>query len=333
MLCSQIRHVSILCTSKSCYDPTVTKMNDLYVPRTLFWVDDNGERQHLNESALAAQPGPVVVLAEPGGGKSELFRQVSAATGAPLVSASKWLRTARPETLVDSDRPIFIDALDEASARREGDAVQRVLAKLDAAGTPRFVLSCRAADWEARAVTGIAQDYQVAPLLCHLEPFTRTQACWLLGQLCPDHDPAVLVAHLESRGIGTLAASPLTLQLVAKVVQANGELPASRAALYDAAIRVLWAEHDADRVDDPLAHLTEAAALDAAGAVFAALLLSGRHAVTATGPGLAGPDVLSLHDLSGLADAADVRAVSGSKLFRSDEPGRLVPFHRTLAEY
>lgn len=147
-----------------------------YVPRRLFWLDGEGRRHTLSEDELIAQRGPVVVLAEPGAGKSELFRQAAAVTGAPLVTATKWLRTVRPEELVRPDLPILIDALDEASARRDGDAVQRVLEKLDAAGGPRFVLSCRAADWEARAATGIAQDYGGRPLICHLEPFSRVEA-------------------------------------------------------------------------------------------------------------------------------------------------------------
>lgn len=304
-----------------------------YVPRRLFWLDGEGQRHVLGEDELVVQRGPVVVLAEPGAGKSELFRQAAVATGAPLVTATKWLRTVRPEVLIKPNLPILIDALDEASARRDGDAVQRVLEKLDAAGGPRFILSCRAADWEARAATGIAQDYGGRPLICHLEPFSRAEAEWLLGRLCPDIDAADLLGRLDDKGLGDLAGGPLTLQLVASVVAASGVLPSSRAALYEAAVRALWSEHDPDREAELLAGLHEDDALDAAGAVFATMLMAGREAVSTAGPGQATADALSVHEVTLVPGGTQARAALGSKLFRVEAPGRLLPFHKTVAEY
>lgn len=308
-------------------------MTCVYIPRRLVWTDDQQQRQTLGEAELASQSTPVVVLAEPGGGKSELFRQAAGRAGAPLVTATKWLRTARPEDLIEPGRPLFIDALDEASARRDGDATQGVLEKLDAAGSPLFVLSCRAADWERRAATGIEQDYGFAPLICSLEPFSRAEAQALLAGLCPDQDASALLVQLEEKGLGTLSGSPLTLQLIAKVVSASGTLPGSRAELYRAAAGLLWMEHDPDRSGTALATLDEVSALDAAGAVCAALLMSGGDAVATAGPAQAGPDAISIHDIERLPRAAGARTALGSKLFRLEEPGCLVPFHRTLAEY
>ena len=308
-------------------------MSPAYIPRRLSWIDGQRRRHVLGEGELASQSIPVVVLAEPGGGKSELFRHAAERAGAPLVTATKWLRTTRPEALIERGRPLFIDALDEASSLRDGDAVQGVLQKLDAAGSPPFVLSCRAADWEGRAATGIKQDYGFAPLVCSLQPFSRAEAQSLLAQLCPEQDASALVSQLEEKGLATFYESPLTLQLVARVVQASGILPGSRADLYQAAAGLLWVEHDLGRSGTPLSILDEVTALDAAGAICAALLMSGGDAVATVGPAQAGDNAVSIHDFVKLPRAADARAVLGSKLFRLEEPGRLVPFHRTLAEY
>lgn len=311
----------------------MASMNPVYIPRRLVWTDDQQQRRTFEEAKLACQPTPVVVLAEPGGGKSELFRHAAVQASAPLVTATKWLRTARPEDLLKPGRPIFIDALDEASALRSGDAIQGLLEKLNAAGSPPFVLSCRAADWEGRGSTGIRQDYGFAPLICSLEPFSRAEAESLLAGLCPEQDAAALLVQLDEKGLGTLSGSPLTLQLVAQVVGANGALPNSRADLYEAAAGLLWSEHDPDRSGTVLASLDKVTALDAAGAVCAALLMSGAEVVTTAGPAQAGSGAISVHDVERLPRAAASRATLGSKLFRLAEPGRLVPFHRTLAEY
>ena len=308
-------------------------MSPAYIHRRLSWIDDQGQRHVLGEDELAIQTTPVVVLAEPGGGKSELFRHAAERAGAPFVPATKWLRTARPEALIGRGRPLFIDALDEASSRRDGDAIEGVLEKLGVAGSPPFVLSCRAADWEGRASTGIKQDYGFDPLICSLEPFSREEAQSLLAQLCVGHDAAALLAGLEDKGLLTLSSSPLTLQLVAKVVLANGDLPDSRAALYAAAASALWAEHDLNRSSTPLAVLDDVTALDAAGAICAALLMAGGDAVATAGPALTGQGAVSIYEIKTLPRAADAKAVLGSKLFRLEEPGRLIPFHRTLAEY
>ena len=174
---------------------------------------------------------------EPGSGKTELVRHAAAAAGAPIVMAAKRLRTTRPEEPARDGRPIFIDALDEASARRDGDAVQWVLEKLNAVRHPIFVLSCRALE------------------------------------------------RLEAKGLGDLAGDPLTSRLVAAVAEGRGELPDSRAEPFAAAMRLLWTEHDPDRRGSDLDRLDEERALDAAGALSAAMLMGGFDALTLAGVG------------------------------------------------
>ena len=151
--------------------------------------------------------------------------------------------------------------------------------------------------------------------------------------LCPGTDPKELIKRLDANGLGALVDSPLALQLVAAVVTSHGDLPTSRAGLYAAAVKVLWTEHDPERIDHALATLAEGEALDAAGAICASLLMGAHEAVITRGPAQTAPGELSVHALASMPSADQVRAVLGSKLFRQEEPGRSVPIHRTIAEF
>ena len=69
--------------------------------------------------------------------------------------------------------PFLIDGLDELTAARESDPVYRVLGQLIAADCPRFILSCRAADWRgAVARQDISDEYGAPPVELSLEPFS-----------------------------------------------------------------------------------------------------------------------------------------------------------------
>jgi len=256
------------------------------IARRLSWTDPQQQCRTMAPIDILSEARPVVVLAEPGGGKTWLLDHLAAQAGTRRVSATKWLRTPYPERLVSPGAPVLIDALDEASARTDGDAIGGVLARLEQAGSPRFVLTCRAADWQAYARSEIAQDY-AEPLICHLDPIARDDALAWLAATCPDGDAAAAFALLDERGLIDLTGNPLTLQMIAGVVGAHGTLPHSRAELYDMAVRQAWREENADRATGALAGLDETTALDAAGALCAAMLMGRHDAITTAGAALA----------------------------------------------
>lgn len=299
------------------------------IPRRLSWTDTEGQQHVSTPDGLLDEPRPVVVLAEPGGGKTWLLDQLGKRTGTRRIPATRWIDQPRLSAEIRSDVPLLIDALDEASAHREGDAIGRVLAGLVDQGSPRFILTCRAADWQAYAASEIAQDY-TTPLVCKLDPITRDDArVWLDRQL---DDPEAVIDGLEAQGLIDLIGNPLTLKMVADVVRAHGDLPQSRADLYARTVRHVWREQNEKRVGSPLDRLDEVSALDGAGAICAAMLMGRYDAITTAGAGLAG-DALSLSAITGLPGRGAVHAVLGSGLFRPEAPGRMIPLHRTVAEY
>ena len=88
-----------------------------YLPRTL--IDDASE---YSEVELLASCRHVVVLAEPGGGKSDLLESLARQLGVTAVTANVFAQLGSSET----GAPLVIDAFDE-------------LAKIDATGIHRLL--------------------------------------------------------------------------------------------------------------------------------------------------------------------------------------------------
>ena len=124
--------------------------------------------------------------------------------------------------------PFLIDGLDELTAARESDPVYRVLGQLIAADCPRFILSCRAADWRgAVARQDISDEYGAPPVELSLEPFSEVEAIAYLTHSLGADRASEVVSYLDDKGIPDLFGNPLTLNLFGEVAS---QLTVPRAA-------------------------------------------------------------------------------------------------------
>ena len=89
----------------------------------------------------------IIVLGDPGAGKTTSFREAS------RIEAQALFTTVRDFLALNLNRfrgyTLYLDALDEMRGRTEDGylVLDRVRSRLDDLGCPRFRLSCRAADW------------------------------------------------------------------------------------------------------------------------------------------------------------------------------------------
>lgn len=308
-------------------------MDRPYLCRTLGYVDAEGRPVQVPDDRVLAFDAPVIVLGDPGLGKSALMRQIGGTDSAALVTARRLLREPEPKRLVAGTGWLVIDALDEVPSAQEGDAVDRVLRQLALAGRPRFVLSCRVADWRsATATSGIEEDYDATPIELHLEPFDRADAERFLSHTLSPERAGEVVDYLEKLGPGGLLGNPQTLLMV-EAVAMKGELPATRGELYERAVAELRQEHNSQNEARRLATLGETAALDAAGAACAALLLTGKEATSRASQDRTGEGAIHVGEIVTLPGGDLVDTVLGSRLFQGASSGRFAPLHRTVAEH
>jgi len=309
---------------------------DHFVRRTLTYVDSKGVHQRVYDDNLAALGGPVVLLGEPGSGKTWLLRRIGSYPDTVFRSAAAFVAHPDPAALARNSNLLVIDGLDELAAVQESDPVNQVLGQLIKAGCPSFILSCRVADWRgAVARQDIAEEYGVPPRELILEPLSRTSAVEFLTATLSKQRAEQVIGYFEEKGIPDLYGNPLTLGLFAEIAATSEELPSSRADLLERACEIMWRERNDRHDKSPLSTIDEDSALNAAGAASAALLLTGSEAIGTTPSGAVGPRILSLSEIRTLPQAIDVRPVLSSRLFTyaHENPDQVKPIHRSVAEY
>lgn len=305
-------------------------MAELNFKRRL-WFEDATGKVVVAQDFLVLAPAPLVVLGEAGMGKTTLLSGLDHVDGFATCTARQLATHPRPAELLAGASTLVVDALDELSARQDGEAVDVVVRKLGELGFPRFILSCRTADWRsATSLQGLADAYGEKPVELHIEPLTRDEASELLGLRVGRLTAEQTLDDLAARGLGGLWENPQTLSLIGDAAGAG--LPAtSRGALFEAALDVMWREHREEKGGGPLAAMPREEVLDAAGAAFAALILTGADAVSRRVKEL--PSDLRLADVAALPGAGGLPPSLDSRLFASRGPERFSHTHRAIGEF
>ncbi len=303
-------------------------MNQQPIKRKLWYKTDH--RITLTQDELHLRVEPLIILGEAGMGKSHLLEWLAQSGEFALCTARQLLNRRNPATLLGNARVLVIDALDEVSVQKDGEAVDLVLQRLGELGYPQFVLSCRVADWRsATGLEAIREQYDEKPIELHLLPFTDDDAIAFLGGRLSIETARDVVAHFNQRGLQGFLGNPQTLELVARVA-GKGDLPETRGELFQSAIEVLRVEHRDAKVDNQPAR---EAGLDAAGAAFAGLIVTGSEAIvrTAVVDGTAGE--LQLAEIERLPGGDMVRSVLDTRLFKAIGADKFSYWHRSIGEF
>lgn len=299
------------------------------VERTL-WYEHKDGRKELKETELSSFNEPLIILGEAGMGKSVLLARLGELSGFKYCTAGQLIRSQDPVKLFDGNQVLVIDALDEVSSQKEGTAVDAVLKKLQQLNCPAFILSCRVADWQsATAVVSILEDYSKKPIELHLMSFSDNDIQRYLSLSLGVDRAEVVIQHFNSRGLNQLLGNPQTLELIGKVAQ-EGELPNSRSELFERAIDVLWCEHKDSKAQY---QLDKEAIIQAAGAAFAALILTGNEALTRKAAANIGDGEISFIEIATLPNARNIKDVIATRLFKSIGVDRFSYLHRSIGEY
>jgi hypothetical protein len=272
----------------------------------------------------------VVLLGEPGIGKSTVFGIEAAHEQVPVLKVREFMTEGQPV----ASTSLFLDALDEY--RTDGptsDKAYQLANAITAAKVSRWRLSCRSEDWRKGAdIAAIQRTTAGVPIVvAQLRPLDYEEAIGVLSALKEPDAPAFL-SKARALGATGFIESPLSLRLLHTAVSGGGAWPRTRFELFGSAVaRLSYERNEEHKWTDRrppgmiIAAATEACLL---------LLASGAKAIwRSNDEPLARGDpraYLTIHDLP--QDRSLLRDMLDTALFRG-EGEAFEPMHRTVAEY
>jgi len=291
-----------------------------YLHRTLF-----SDEKTYGEAALLAASRFIVILAEPGAGKTRLMESLAQQLGAPLVTANRFTHTDAQT----SGSPLLLDAYDEL-AKVDASGIYKMLAAAHAASPTNLVISSRSSEWDNAANSAFNEFFGASPLVARLSEFTPNEQQKIFEHHSPKEDFSAFQAEVARFDLETLLPNPQFLTLFADAYLESGRQFSDKKSIFSLALERLAKEANAS-VKNIVGSLSSAQKVDAASEVFAKLLLSGAEGVTTSE---ASED--ALYPLLGslVKDASSINSILSTRMFK---PGDTVDSHRAvhkiIAEY
>jgi predicted NACHT family NTPase len=275
----------------------------------------------------------IVLLGDPGAGKTHLFKQAAATEKARFIKAREFLNT--PAGMLQR-QTLFIDALDEKrSGRSDRDTVDELVVKLFEVDPPKVRISCRAADWLGESDLAALRPFfeqRGEAFVLHLESLSRPEQVAVLAEQRVGADAAgAFLTQAEERGLGDFLENPQNLIMLWRAVQ-TGSWPDTRNELFELSTKLMLEEFDQERARGGAGSFSVAELRPVAGAICAARLISDVDAISLT-------DQEGTLDVPGYRSlrffpAEKVRAALGRRVFDAGSQPETVDYtHRTTAEF
>ncbi len=291
-----------------------------YLPRSL-----SCDGKTYTETGLLTASNYVVILAEPGGGKTELMTSIARQLGTTVITASKFGYVGAKAKNV----PLVIDAFDEL-AKVEASGIYKLLGKAEAADPTHVYLSSRSSEW-GNAATNVLNDFfGHPPLVVRLCEFDETEQRAIFEHHVQGEDFSAFQTEVARFDLEMLLPNPQFLKLFADAYIESERHFTDKRSIFAQAV-----ERSAKEVNLNIASinptLSTAQKVDVASEVFAKLLLSGAEGVCTSEAteNRMYPLLTSLFIHSTTADG-----ILATRLFKpGDSADQHRPVHKIVAEY
>ncbi|HED2544471.1 hypothetical protein V3N80_19020 [Raoultella planticola] len=292
---------------------------EFYLPRTLCF----GKTTY-KEAELLASCHYIIVLAEPGGGKTWLLDSLARQLQTRRITASVF----RHKSFDSVNVPIVIDAFDEI-AKVDPSGIYQLLAKASDSQPSTIVLSSRSSEWDEACTKQFSEFFGCEPLVVHMTPFNEAEQQLLFENHVSGEDFKLFQSEVARFELDPLLPNPQFLRMFADAYIESGRQFINKSSIFELAVDRLAKESNPDvssKKDLPFEKKVEFAE-----EVFAKLLLSGAEGVSSSD---INSERLYPRLKSLIADTSPIESILATRLFRpGDKTDQHTPVHKIVAEY
>ncbi|WP_122572057.1 NACHT domain-containing protein [Pseudomonas viridiflava] len=288
-----------------------------YLPRTL------SEKTNVyTESELLKRSNYVVVLAEPGGGKTALMGSLARQLSTSIVTANKFKHWG-----ADTDNcPLVIDAFDEL-AKLDQTGIHSLLANARKAKPTHVIISSRSSEWGTATTNAFEEYLGCSPLVVRLCEFDEKAQQQIFNYHASGEDFSKFQAEVARFDLAALLPNPQFLKMFTDAYIESGRRFTDKCNIFSQAVERLAKEANVNVTQT----LSSTQRLALSSEVFAKLLLSGAEGV---GTNEANADRIFPLLASLFVKKTTSDGILATRLFKPGESAdQHRPVHKIVAEY
>ena len=293
---------------------------EIYLPRILYSTDD----KEFNESELLSVENKVIIiLAEPGAGKSCLLDSLSEQLGIRKSVANIFIHS-NPQQCSS----LTIDGFDEL-VKIDSSTVVKALVMANQPSVERIILSSRSSEWYEGYTQHCRDIFGEEPLLVYLKQFNEQEQKSLFLYHYPGQNVEKFLEDAASIELSPLLSNPLFLKLFSKSYVENNQCFENRHSAFKLAIEGLAKENNRGYSYDRNI-LPASKKIELVEDVFTKLMLSGSEGVSLSDSASNRfyPHIVTLN-----SDKNINQILSTQFFLPSDGIEQHRPVHRIVAEY
>lgn len=172
--------------------------SNLYIPRRLL-----SEGKIYSEAELLLASNYIVVLAEPGGGKTSLMGSLAKKLDTSAVTANVFVHVENNA----ENSPLVIDGFDEL-ARVDNSGIHRLLAKARKANPAYVIISSRSSEWDNTSTSAFQDFLGQSPLVVRLYEFNEIEQREIFNHHVPGEDFTAFQSEVNRFDLDALLPNP-----------------------------------------------------------------------------------------------------------------------------
>ncbi|MEQ1165588.1 hypothetical protein ABLT95_15625 [Acinetobacter nosocomialis] len=268
----------------------------------------------------------IVILAEPGAGKTSLLQSFSNYLNVKKRTAN----TFSYRNNLEKNSILIIDALDEL-VRIDQSAVNSLLGKAADLDPSTLIISSRSSEWDESYTRIIKDHFEIEPRILRLFPFNELEQKQIFENYKLEEDFHKFESEVKKYNLEQLLSNPQFLKIFADAYIESNRVFTDRKSIFSQAVKALVKETNiAFNVRNDLPLLRK---IECTEEIFAKLLLSGSEGVSTNVDDLDNlyPRIDSLINLD---NTDHYTSLLSTRLFKlADNESQHQPSHKIIAEF